>query len=217
MRGASLVHRGGSPLLPPVLFRERTFSAELVTQLAFWCCQASFFLVLSLYLQQGRGLSALEAGLLFSILAVAFVTVSLRAPRWTMRYGRRLIATGALILASGDLVLLTCVSVIGTGGSVAVLVPGLLLVGTGQGLCVTPLTTTVLLSLDPQRAGAATGLLSTMQQLGNAIGVAVTGVIFFGALDGGFTHAFMLSLAELAALLLVIAALTRLLPSRKAP
>jgi EmrB/QacA subfamily drug resistance transporter len=211
-----LARRGRSPLLPPALFAERTFSAGLATQLAFWCGQASFFLVLSLYLQQGRGLSALEAGLVFTILAVAFVAVSLRAPRWTMRYGRRLIAAGALILAGGDLLLLACVSVIGTGGSVAVLVPGLLLVGAGQGLCMTPLTTTVLLSLDPQRAGAATGVLSTMQQLGNALGVAITGVIFYGTLGGGFAHAFTMSLAELTALLLGVAALTRLLPERKA-
>jgi hypothetical protein len=56
-----------------------------------------------------------------------------------------------------------------------------------------------------------------MQQVGNALGVAVTGVIFFGALRGGFAHAFVLSVAELAALLLVVAALTRLLTARKAP
>jgi EmrB/QacA subfamily drug resistance transporter len=208
---------GGSPLLPPTLFRERTFSAGLATQLALWCGQASFFLVLSLYLQQGRGLDPLEAGLVFSILAGGFVATSLRAPAWTIRYGRRLIAVGALTLALGDLVLLASVTVIGTRAPVGVLAPGLLLVGAGQGLCITPITATVLSSLDPQRAGAAAGVLSTMQQVGNALGVAVTGVIFFAALRGGFAHAFTLSLAELAALLVGVAALTRLLPARKAP
>jgi EmrB/QacA subfamily drug resistance transporter len=207
----------GSPLLPPGLFRERTFSAGLATQLALWCGQASFFLVLSLYLQQGRGLDALDAGIVFSILASAFVATSLRAPAWTNRYGRRLIVVGALTLALGDLALLASVTVIGTGGPVGILAPGLLLIGAGQGLCITPITATVLSSLDPQRAGAAAGVLSTMQQVGNALGVAVTGVIFFGALRSGFAHAFALSLAELAALLVGVAALTRLLPARKAP
>jgi NAD(P)-dependent dehydrogenase (short-subunit alcohol dehydrogenase family) len=70
--------------------------------------------------------------------------------------------------------------------------------------------------IEPQPAGAAAGVLSTMQQVGNALGVAVTGVIFFGALHGGFAHAFVLSVAELAALLLGVVALTRLLPTRKA-
>ena len=212
-----LARRGGVPLLPPDLFRARTFSAGLVTQLAMWCGQASFFLVLSLYLQQGRGLSALQAGVVFAILAVAFVATSLRAPRWVTHYGRGLIAAGAVILAAGDLVLLGCVSAIGTGGSVAVLIPGLLLVGAGQGLCITPISATVLSSLDPQHAGAAAGVLSTMQQVGNSLGVAVTGVIFFGALDSGYAHAFTLSVAELAAVLLGVAALTRLLPAGKAP
>jgi predicted MFS family arabinose efflux permease len=95
---------------------------------------------------------------------------------------------------------------------VAALAPGLLLIGAGQGLCITPLTTTVLAHADPQRAGAVSGALSTMQQAGNALGVAVTGVIFFGALDRGYGHAFAVALAQLAALLVVVVLLTRLLP-----
>ena len=55
-----------------------------------------------------------------------------------------------------------------------------------------------------------------MQQVGNALGVAVTGVIFFGALDGGFGHAFEVSLIQLAVLGAAVAALTRLLPAREA-
>ena len=88
-----------------------------------------------------------------------------------------------------------------------------MLVGAGMGLVITPLTSTVLASLEPSRAGAASGALSTMQQVGNAIGVAVTGVVFFGALDHGFAHAFEVSLAQLAVLCVAVAALTRLLPA----
>jgi EmrB/QacA subfamily drug resistance transporter len=66
-----LARHGGEPLLPPAMFRARSFTAGLVTQLAFWSGQASFFLVLALYLQQGRGLSALDAGLVFTIMADA--------------------------------------------------------------------------------------------------------------------------------------------------
>jgi predicted MFS family arabinose efflux permease len=97
---------------------------------------------------------------------------------------------------------------------VAALVPGLLLIGAGQGFCITPLTTTVLAHADPQRAGAVSGALSTMQQAGNALGVAAGGVIFFGQLHRGYGHAFALTLAELAGLLVVVAGLTRLLPRR---
>jgi MFS family permease len=69
----------------------------------FWCGQASFFLVLALYLQQGRGLSALQAGLVFTILAGAYLVASLGAPALAVRHGRRVLAAGALALASGHL------------------------------------------------------------------------------------------------------------------
>jgi EmrB/QacA subfamily drug resistance transporter len=203
---------GGVPLLDMQLFRSRAFSAGLVTQLALWCGQASFFLILALYLQNGRGLDPLQAGLVFSIAAGAYLVASMRAPALTMRWGRRLVAAGALILAAGHGLLLAAVALEGTGGSIAGLAPGLLLVGAGMGLCITPLTTTVLASAGPESAGAVSGALSTMQQIGNSLGVAVTGVIFFGALSHGYAHAFRLGLFELAALLLGVAALTRLLP-----
>jgi MFS family permease len=212
-----LSRRGGAPLLDPALFRVRALSAGLLTQLAFWCGQASFFLVLALYLQQGRGLDPLQAGLVFAILAVGYLATSLRAPALTMRHGRRLIAIGALTLAAGHGLLLGAVVDVGAHGSIAELAPALLLIGAGMGLCITPLTTIVLASVDPQRAGAVSGALSTMQQVGNSLGVAVTGVIFFGTVDNGIAHAFELSLAELVALLGTVAALTRLLPRHGEP
>jgi EmrB/QacA subfamily drug resistance transporter len=209
--------RGGSPLLDMSMFSHRSFSGGLATQLCFWAGQASFFVVLALYLQNGRGLHPLPAGLVFTILAVAYVAASMRAPTLTARYGRAVIATGALVLACGHGLLLAAVSDVGVGGSLAVLVPGLLLVGAGMGLVLAPLASTILSSLEPERAGAASGMLTTMQSVGNAIGVAVTGVIFFGALHSGYAPAFELALAELAVLLVLVAALTRLLPgSRRA-
>jgi EmrB/QacA subfamily drug resistance transporter len=211
-----LSRRGGRPLLEPRLFRERSFTAGLVTQLAFWCGMASFFVVLALYLQQGRGLNALQAGLVFTILASAYLLTSLRAPRLTLRYGRRLILVGALTMAAGYALLLTGVGLgaeaLGLNWIVA-LIPGLMLAGAGMGLCITPLVATVLSSVQPEHAGAASGILSTVQQLGNALGVAVTGVLFFGALaHGGFDYAFELALAEFVVLLVCVACLSRLLP-----
>jgi EmrB/QacA subfamily drug resistance transporter len=209
--------RGGSPLLDMSMFSHRSFSGGLATQLCFWAGQASFFVVLALYLQNGRGLHPLPAGLVFTILAVAYVAASMRAPTLTTHYGRAVIATGALVLACGHGLLLAAVSDVGVGGSLAALVPGLLFVGAGMGLVLAPLASTILQSLEPERAGAASGMVTTMQSVGNAIGVAVTGVIFFGALHSGYAPAFELALAELAVLLVLVAALTRLLPgSRRA-
>jgi MFS family permease len=208
--------RGRAALLDLALLRQRALAAGLATQLVFWCGQASLFLVLALYLQAGRGLDPLQAGLVFSIMAGAYLIASLRAPALTVRYGRSLAAAGALILAAGHGALLLVIAGLGVGGSVLWLAPGLLLVGGGMGLCLTALNTSVLAHATPQTAGAVSGAMSTTQQVGNALGVAVTGVIFFGALRGGYGHAMVLSLAELAALLVTAAALTRLLPRTRA-
>ncbi|HUA03290.1 MAG TPA: MFS transporter [Solirubrobacteraceae bacterium] len=208
-----LARRGGAPLLPPAMFRNRAFTAGLVTQLGFWCGQASFFLVLALYLQQGRGLSALDAGLVFTIMAVAYVAASAQAPALVLRFGRRLLAVGALVLAAGHGLLLAAVANVGVGGSILELVPGLVLIGAGMGLLLVPLTTTILSSVETHHAGGASGAVTTVQNVGGALGVAITGVIFFGALHGGYAHALELSLIELAALLLGVAVLTRLLPA----
>jgi MFS family permease len=199
--------------MAPALFRNRSFSAGLITQLVFWSGQASFFLVLALYLQQGRGLSALDSGLVFTILAVSYVIASAQAPVLVARHGRRLIAVGALVLASGHGLLLAGVAHIGAAGSIVFLIPGLVTIGAGMGLLIVPLTTTILSGVDPQHAGAASGAMTTMQNVGAALGVAVTGVIFFGALHGGYAHALELSLGQLAVLLMAVAALTRLLPA----
>jgi EmrB/QacA subfamily drug resistance transporter len=202
---------GRAPLLPPSLFRRPELAAGLATQLAFWCGMAALFLVLALYLQLGRGLDALQAGLVFTVLAAFYLATSLRAPAMTLRFGRRLIVAGALAFAAGEGILLLTVAERGDA-SVAWLVPGLALAGAGMGLCITPLTSTVLAHVDPQRAGAVTGALSTMQQVGNALGVAITGVIFFGLLPSGYPRAFEVSLAELAGLVLIVAVLAVVLP-----
>ena len=59
------------------------------------------------------------------------------------------------------------------------------------------------------------GALSTAQQVGNSVGVAVTGVLFFGALSHGYGLAFEHSVLQMGVLLLLVAALTRLMPGRQ--
>src|SRR5207248_3825925 len=103
----------------------------------------------------------------------------------------------------------------GVGGSVLPLIPGLVLIGAGMGLMIVPLTSTIMGSVAPEQAGAVSGALATMQNIGASLGVAITGVIFFGALHGGYAHALELSLAQLGALLVAVAALTRLLPKHR--
>src|SRR5215469_3602635 len=204
--------RGGVPLLNPRVFASWPLRAGLMTQTVFWCQQAASYLVLGLYLQQGRGLSPLAAGGVFTVLAVGYLATSFRAPALTMRFGRSVIAAGAVTAALGDSALYLATAHAGTSGPIVWLLPGLLLLGAGQGLCITPLTTTVLSHADPATAGSVSGALSTAQQVGNSVGVAVTGVLFFGALSHGYDLAFGRSVLQMGVLLLAVAALTRLMP-----
>ncbi len=208
-----LAARGGAALLPPEMFGAPGFAVGLGAQLLFWSGQASFFLVLSLYLQLGRGLSALHSGLVFTILAAAYLATSLRAPALTERHGRRVLAVGAGILAAGHLALALAVAEVGVGGSLAALVPGLVLVGAGMGLGITPLATLIMGASKPEHVGATSGVLATMQNVGGALGVAVIGVVFYGTLHHGFADAFRLSVVALALILTAVVALTRLLPA----
>jgi predicted MFS family arabinose efflux permease len=208
---ARLRRRGGAALLDLGLFRRRAFSGGLVSQLLLACAQASFFVYLALYLQEGRGLNPLEAGLVFTILAVAYVVVSGPATKLTATHGRSVVAAGGAALASGLALLAAATADVGVGGSLLVLVPGLVLVGAGIGLCFTPLTSTVLATVEPERAGAASGAMSTTQQVGYGLGVAITGVIFFAHSD--IASAFTVSLVQLAVLAVGITIATGFLPS----
>jgi EmrB/QacA subfamily drug resistance transporter len=213
LRQRSLLRAGADPLLDLRLFRSRAFSVGLLGQLLLWAGQASYFLVLALYLQNGRGLDPLRSGLVFTVLAAAYLVASAQAPALAARYGRRAVAAGAVVFAAGHLTTLAAAVHYGLTGSVLALAPGLLLTGLGMGLCLTALMATVLASADAQQAGAVSGMLSTVQQVGNAIGVAVIGIVFFGALDGGYPHAFGLSLGLLAGLLAALAVLSLALPA----
>lgn len=205
-----LARRGGDPLFPPALLKDGTFRIGLTLQLVYWCGQASFYLFLALYLQQGRGLSALESGLVFAILAAAYLATSLKAPELVETRGRSLVRAGAVTIVAGYGALLAALAA-GTGAHILLLAPGLLLVGAGQGLCITPLAAIVLAHAVPAQAGAVSGALSTSQQVGNCLGVAAISVVFFAA-HASAPSAFGWSLVPLTVVSLLVVALTGALP-----
>jgi EmrB/QacA subfamily drug resistance transporter len=215
-----LARRGGDPLVPPALFQERAFTVGLLATIVFYCGMGAFFLVLALYLQQGRGLDALGSGLVFTPLAVGYLAASIAAQR-LQRLGRQLLALGGVVRAASLAGLLLTVGAVGAGGSLALLLPALVLDGIGMGLLTAPLIATVLADLTPDHAGAASGVLSTAQQVGNALGIALVGALFYGALGttpapGDVAHAFELALVAVAAVSLAVALLVQALPE-KAP
>ena len=200
------------PLLGAGLMTLPSFRAGLVAQLVFWCGQASFFLILALFLQQGYGLSPVAAGGAFTTLALPYVVASMRAPVLAARHGRNVVTASALTLVTGHLVLIGTVALSGTTGSVFALLPGLGIVGVGMGLGIAPLTGGLLAALRPEHAGAASGALTTAQYVGSALGVALVGIAFFGGLGSGFAAAFEHGHWVLVGALALVAVLSRRLP-----
>ncbi|MFC7549136.1 MFS transporter [Plantactinospora sp. GCM10030261] len=201
--------RHRAPLVDLHLFRSRSFVTGLLAQLAFWLGQASFFLVLALYLQAGRGLSALESGVFFTGLGAGYLAASLLARRLAARLGRQVIALGAALMIAGEFWMLVDVR---RSVEIGWLLPPMAVHAAGMGLVIAPLVAIALSGVAPGHAGAASGVLSTAQQIGNGLGVAIIGVFFYSAPPGDHALAFSLALAYLMAVGAAVVGLAQLLP-----
>lgn len=98
-----------------------------------------------------------------------------------LRHGTKVIVVGQALLALGALLMLVELAVDGTAASAARMIGPMVLAGFGTGITIPSLTGVVVSQIPPQRAGLASGLLTTAQQFANTIGVAVFGVLFFSA------------------------------------
>lgn len=174
--------RDGSPLVPLSLFARRGFSAGMAVALAFFLGIASFGLVLTLFLQTGLGFSPLHAGLTFLPFSAGVLVSSGAAARLAPRFGRAVTMTGALITTAAAGGLIITVSHYGAAVTTWDLTPGLAATGIGLGAVIAPLADIVLAGVPRRDAGSASGVFNTGLQLGNSIGIAVIGVIFFGLL-----------------------------------
>src|SRR5215813_9530977 len=172
--------RDGSPLVPLRLFRERGFSAGMAIAVTFFMGIASFGLVLTLFLQIGLGFTPLHAGLTFLPFSVGVLVSSGAAARLAPRFGRGVTMAGALIIAASMAGIIATTHHYGPAVTTWELVPSLVGVGLGLGTVIAPLADVVLARVPQQDAGAASGVFNTGLQLGNSIGIAVIGVIFFG-------------------------------------
>lgn len=212
-----LIGRGGEPVLNPVLFTQRSFAAGMPIALVYNSAVASFFFVLALYLQQGREMTALNSGLLFAAVGIPYLATSMRSGKLAARFGRKLMMVGCVAQAAGYALAALTVHTRGDGHSVLWLIPALAVVGAAMGLAYAPMFGVVLAGVDPKHASSASGLLSTVQQVGGATGIALAGIVFFDTLGAHptatqFTSAFGVTLLLLTGISLVSAALMRLLP-----
>jgi EmrB/QacA subfamily drug resistance transporter len=183
---------GGSataPLIRARLLRVPAFAAGLGVQLAFSAGMQGFFLMVALWLQAGERFSPLKAGLTaVAFSAGSFLLAPVAVPL-AQKYGRRILVSGAVLMAGGIVAVVAFAGHVGIGGSPWPVVPGLVVAGAGLSLLVIPLVNVVLAAAPAEAAGSASGLFSTVQQLGGAVGVAMIGTVFFGWVATGHTFA----------------------------
>ncbi|MEU6037793.1 MFS transporter [Actinomadura sp. NPDC047616] len=210
--------RGGDPLMRLSLFRQRSFSLGLILVLAVYALISSYYLTLSTTMQDGLNMSAFGAGLVYAPAATTFFVFSLVAGRLVPRFGRRVLEAGAIIMAAGYL---TTAVVLLSGPRITPLlvIPTLMLQSVGGGLLITPVLNTVLSRIKPESVGMASGALSTAQQVGSAVGVALIGAVFFNsfhpATDGrvhAAGHAFAMASIGACVIAVLAAVLVFLLP-----
>jgi EmrB/QacA subfamily drug resistance transporter len=174
--------RGHSPLVELSLFRNRSFRVGGLMSLVFLAGVPAFFLIFMLTLQIGLGFTALHAGLTTVPFSVGSAIGSVASTRLAARIGKRILMLGSGLLVAGMAGVMLTIRARGLALEGAELIPALAVCGLGLGSVVAPLLTIILAGVPPRNAGSASGVISTVQQIGGAIGVSVIGVVFFGLL-----------------------------------
>jgi EmrB/QacA subfamily drug resistance transporter len=168
--------RGGAPLISERVLRAPGMPAALIAVLLALAAYGGFLFTFTQHLQGGLHDSALQAGLTFVPLAAGFALSSLNWRRLPARWHQLVIPAGCLIAATGYVLVGLTVVDGGTGG---LLLPvALFLGGFGQGMAASPILTVALSKVAPQDAPDASGVLTTIIQLGLVLGVATFGSIY---------------------------------------
>jgi MFS family permease len=207
-------HGGKEPLLSTVVFKNRTANLGLVTQNIQWLLLMGTAFVVSAFLQVVRGYNAIETGVIFTAATAGILVSSLAAERLAKRRQQRtLIIAGFVTTAVGIAVLLLMVK---GSPSVYAFAPGLLLIGLGLGVMLTPSVNVVQSSFGEDLQGQISGLSRSISNLGSSLGTAVAGTILVSGLTSP-DRSYALAMTSLAVLAIVGLAAAFFLPGNAVP
>jgi EmrB/QacA subfamily drug resistance transporter len=173
--------RAKAPILPFSIFRLKSLTGANIVGLLLGAAIFSMFFLLSLYMQQVLGYSALKAGVAYLLVASVIIVAAGASQALVTRVGvRSVLITGMVLLVAG----LLWFSQVSVHGSYATdLAPGFILAGIGLGFSFVPVQIASLIGVTHDEAGIASGLINTSQQVGGALGVAVLSTITFTRYD----------------------------------
>lgn len=211
--------RGGAPLVPGRILRHRAVVAALVTLIGTFTGYGGWLLCIALYVQSGLGHSPLTAGLMFMAGSAGFSVMSLTWRRLPVRWHRPLIPVGLLVAVLAMALLLVVVVTAGPGGPHPVVLAAVLpAFGCGLAAAFSPSLAAGLADVPVADASNASGLLTTVVQLAQALGVAVFGGLYLSlAAHRPPATAFAITLAGLIAVNLCTAVAAALLFPRPQP
>jgi EmrB/QacA subfamily drug resistance transporter len=173
--------RRGSPLIEPSLLRNRTYVAGIAVGLALFATFGGLVLTISLFAQLGEGFSPIHTGLTFVPMTVGMVAAMVGSFAIVGRLGRHLLHIGTGLIGAGILTLALTATGAEHLGTLE-LTPSLVLIGLGAGFSFGQLFDFILAGVAMDEVGSASGVLNAVQQLANALGVAVLGTVFFSRL-----------------------------------
>ena len=196
---------GRTPLVSVRLFANLTSNLGLLTQNLQWLVLQGSFFVISVFLQQVRGFSAIETGLVLVPATIGLLLSSAAAPHMARRHSqRRLIRFGFFMTALGLGLLL---ALGGTNPSVWSYVPGLFIMGIGVGIMLTASVNLVQSAWPENVQGDISGVSRSVSNLGSSLGVAIAGSLVAGAIPGGGQYFWALVIVGAFALVGWVAAL----------
>ncbi len=178
-----LARRGGSPLVGMELFESSGYVRGLGAILLLFSGLSSFSFVVAQFLQRGLSISAQQTGTIFAALSLSFFIASLGAVKLVRIIGPKTLLWGIAIMQIGQVTLIALCLIFRGNLNPYWLMPVLFFYGIGQGLSVPQVIRQTLNNVGTQNAGAASGLLSTAQQIAFSLGVSVVGGVFFAFAD----------------------------------
>ena len=187
-----------APVVPPELFRVRNFSAGNIATLFIYAALSLNMFVVAIFLQQTAGFSATAAGLASLPSTIVMVLLSPRIGAYVGRFGPRIFMTaGPLIMAASCLLLLTVSADFSYWWQ---MLPSMILFGFGLALTVSPLTSTILGSIDSSHAGSASAVNNAVARIAGLIAIAGLALIAGGSIDLDGLHRSVIGCAVFLAL-----------------
>jgi Na+/melibiose symporter-like transporter len=176
-----LAARGASPLVPPHLFSHPSFTGGTLLALVYFAAFTSIFFTISLLWQAGLGHTALESGLVSIPFAIGNIIGASQSDRLAQKLGRNVLTIGTALVSIGLISMwLILLNVSPENLTNWMLLGPLAIAGVGSGFFIAPNARFIVATVDGAEAGAASGVIGTMQRVGSAIGIAVVSSVLFG-------------------------------------